>query len=131
MNKIAAEIISLTALLSACTTSTIAPPASATHWVRSDDWGEYSGVYLYSQKQDGSLWWTHYAPDSDGHPAESKQVGYWLESDGHLQWMSMQHSNLVAYMINSNGVYIEQHGRYYVPVELTPKKIQAGQIIAK
>jgi hypothetical protein len=31
-------------------------PEPATHWTRSDDFGEYHGLYVFSQTPDGKLW---------------------------------------------------------------------------
>jgi len=103
-------------------------PEPATHWTRSDDFGEYHGLYVFSQTADGKLWHTHYPEKSNGEPESSEHVGFWTESDGRLDWRFLNHSNATSYIMNTNGVYVEQDGSYYVPVELMPVPTKDGRL---
>ena len=107
-------------VLAGCATPKFNPPEPATHWARSDDWGEYNGVYLYSQTPDGKLWLTHYPEKGKGFPEKPVQRGFWSRTDHALTWSDTSHSNLATYVMDTNGVFVEQGGRYYVPVELIP-----------
>lgn len=107
-------------ILAGCVTAKFRPPEPATHWARSDDWGEYNGVYLYSQTSDARLWRTHYSENGKGVAEKPVQWGFWSRNAGILTWLDMNHSNVVTYVMNTNGVFVEQEGHYYVPVELIP-----------
>lgn len=118
-------------ILAGCATAKFRPPEPATHWARSDDWGEYNGVYLYSQTPDGRLWLTHYPEDGKGFPEEPVQRGFWSRTDHILNWFDMNHSNVVTYAMNKIGVFVEQEGHYYVPVTLKPITVKRRGVETK
>jgi len=102
-------------------------PEPATHWVRADDWGEYHGVYLYSQTPDGKLWFTHYPENSTGGFEAPRHVGFWTQTNGSLDWRLLNGSNYATYIMNTNGTYVETNGHYYFPVELMPVPVKDGK----
>ena len=103
-------------------------PEPATHWTRSDDFGEYHGLYVFSQTPDGKLWHTHYPEKPGDKPESSEHVGFWKQSGATLEWHSLNASNIITYVMNTNGVYVEQDGSYYVPVELMPVPTRDGEL---
>jgi hypothetical protein len=103
------------------------PFLSATdrHFVRSDDFHEYRGLYVYTLAQDSKLFFTHYPEKKETLPISQKIIGTWEEKDGLLSWrVSENRSSIVyAYTRNSQGVYVGKNSKYYVPVELIPIKV--------
>ena len=103
------------------------PPEPATHWVRSDDFGEYNGLYIFSQATDGRLWLTRYP---EKHPTKAQRpehVGFWSETNGVLNWFDRDKKNPIVFNLNTNGVFVEQDGKYYVPVELMAVPVIDGK----
>lgn len=104
--------------MAGCLVARNAPPQPAQHWVRSDDFGEYNGLYLYSQTPNGKLWLSHYPEESPGRTLKPEHCGYWTETNGVLRWLDLRHADPTVYIMNTNGIYVETNGSYYVPVEL-------------
>lgn len=104
------------------------PPNDATYWVRSDDYDEYSGLYLYSHSPDGKLWITDY-PDKDAPNARStKLVGRWGITNRVITWRMTHYTNIITYVADSNGVYIQQEHRHYdLPIALVPFDLYQGR----
>ena len=103
------------------------PPSPATHWARSDDLGEYHGLYLYSQTPDGRLWRMNYPDNHTSCPEEAKHIGYWEMSTTAISWTDMARAHTNTFLMNTNGYYVEQDGHYYVPVKLIPYRVIAGR----
>ena len=95
------------------------------HFARSDDLGEYSGLYLYTLAPDGVLRFTNY-PHKPGAAVTQEIVGQWQEEGGTLVWRMSKNDVSITYLRNAEGVYMEQDGGYYVPVELRPVQVRDG-----
>jgi len=75
---------------------------------------------------DGKLYWTHYSETSGNEPVSHKLAGHWNELEGKLSWRVQKEDSLIIYVKNIQGVYVEQYGTYYVPVELMPVRMKDG-----
>ncbi len=101
------------------------------HFVRSDDFDEYQGLYVYALAPDGKLYLIHYAEKSGGKPISRKHVGQWEEDDGTLSWKRHDAGGPTTYVRNAKGVYVEKGGKYYVAVELMPVHLKNGVPLVK
>lgn len=113
--------------LAGCATVVHTPPEPATHWIRSDDFAEYSGLYLYSETPDGQLWLTHYPEKRPTRPEQTKHVGFWTENNGVLTWFDQQMKTSTVFKAYTKGIYLEQDGKYYSPVMLMSVPVVDGQ----
>lgn len=111
--------------LSGCSPSEPRLSPKDRHFARSDDLGEYSGLYVYTLAPDGVLRFTNY-PDKPVAAVSQKIVGQWEEENGTLVWKMSKNDVSVTYVRNAKGVYMEQNGKYYVPVELRPVQVRNG-----
>ena len=72
---------------------------------------------------------THYPENSKGKAEKSEHCGYWEIKADTLIWTDLNKKSPNKHILNENGIYIEQDGHYYVPVELIPVPIKNGKPI--
>ena len=106
-------------------------PEAISHWALSSDYGEYHGLYLYSQTADGTLWRTHFPENHMGKPEPSENVGTWKEAEDTLSWCSSSGGSSTIFKSNGDGNYIKQGGGYHSPVELIPILVRNGKLCIK
>lgn len=114
--------------LCSCGLARYVAPCPAEHWVRSDDYGEYHGLYVYSQTPDGKLWFTHYPERSAVTPERPRHCGYWEIDGDTLIWTDLHRKPSIEFTRNEKGVYVEQDGHYYHPVELIHVPMEDGKV---
>jgi len=119
-------VLIILACLLACSCSEVRLSPKDRHFVRSDDFGEYNGLYVYTLARDGELRVTDYSDKSGAPPVSQRIVGRWEEKDGTLMWHMSERNVSITYVRNTEGVYVEEDGTYYVPVELMPVQVRDG-----
>ena len=95
-------------------------------WIRTDDEGEYNGVYVYSLTKGGKIFLTNYPEKWPKEKKERVYFGSWLESDGILKWFNKKNKLFTSYK-KASGKYREIDGNYYVPVYLKRVELVNGQ----
>ena len=85
-------------------------------WIRSDDSGEYHGLYVYSLTPDGTIYFTNFPEKWPKQKGKRIKFGKWEESNGILKWLKNDGSLFTSYKLGNHGKYWEVDGHYYVPV---------------
>lgn len=124
--KMRAPVCGVLLVIAGCSGNLESLGDSATHWVRSDDFGEYRGLYVYTHGPGGNLYMTHYTEGSPEDAESQELCGSWQIEGDTLTW-KMANGEKTQYEKNEKGVYVEVDGHYYVPVELEPAPVRDGK----
>ena len=95
-------------------------------WIRTDDEGEYHGIYTYSLTKNGEIFFTNYPEKWPKEKKERVYFGSWQESNGILKWFNKKNKLFTSYKKVDNK-YCEIDGNYYVPVYLKRIELVNGQ----
>ena len=120
-------LILIGVLLAGCSTKCPPPPSPASYWVRSDDYDEYRGLYLYSQTPEGQLWVTDYPKKDSAHPRHTKRVGAWMSAQTGISWHFSNQSNTLVYTLSPNGTYIQRSADSHAPARLMRFEVIDGR----